>query len=214
MNLLFIGNSATYVNEIPQTLSLLAYEQGYSLQTSQLTPGGYTLAQHADLSTDHGQAVINEIKKGYDAVILQDNSICIKDDAHREATDRACELLCKAVHESGAKLYFYVRPPTGKVNYGCTSLQQCEKLDTLFTHLSEKYGGECIYVNRAFAEAIRTTDYNLWGDDNAHTGKLGGYLTVCTFFKALTGKSPTVLSYNGLDETTAQALQKIADTIT
>ena len=63
MNLLFIGNSATYVNEIPQTLSRLAYEQGYSLQTSQFTPGGYTLAQHADLSTDHGQEVINEIKK-------------------------------------------------------------------------------------------------------------------------------------------------------
>ena len=117
------------------------------------------------------------------------------------------------IRESGAKLYFYVRPPTGKVNYGCTSLQQCEKLDTLFTHLSEKHGGECIYVNRAFAEAIWTTDYNLWGDDNAHTGKLGGYLTVCTFFKALTGKSPTALSYNGLDETTAQTLQDIADAV-
>ena len=158
MNLLFIGNSATYVNEIPQTLSRLAGERGYNIETSQLTPGGYTLARHADLTTDHGQTVINEIKKGFDAVILQDNSICIKDEAHREATEQACEKLCKAVHESGSKLYFYVRPPTGKVNYGYTSLQQCEKLDTLFTHLSEKYGGECIYVNRAFAEAIKTTD--------------------------------------------------------
>ena len=213
MNLLFIGNSATYVNELPQTLSRLAMELGYEFQTAQLTPGGYTLTQHADTLTDHCKAVITEIKKGYDAVILQDNSICIKDDAHREATDRACELLCKAIRESGAKLYFYVRPPTGKVNYGYTSLQQCEKLDTLFTQLAEKHGGECIYVNRAFAEAIWTTDYNLWGEDNAHTGKLGGYLTVCTFFKAMTGKSPTALSYNGLDETTAQALQDIADAV-
>ena len=78
MNLLFIGNSATYVNEIPQTLSRLAMELGYEFQTAQLTPGGYTLTQHADTLTDHGKAVINEIKKGYDAVILQDNSICIK----------------------------------------------------------------------------------------------------------------------------------------
>ena len=55
MKFLFIGNSATYVNEIPQSLKKLAEAAGFYFETAQITPGGYTLRQHADTSTEHGK---------------------------------------------------------------------------------------------------------------------------------------------------------------
>ena len=118
MKLLFIGNSATYVHEIPRTLAKLCSEQGLDVTTMQLTPGGYMLSQHADETTEHGQKVLAEIAKGYDIVFLQDNGNCISSREKRKACHDACQKLAKAVKESGAKLYFYVRPPDKKLRCG------------------------------------------------------------------------------------------------
>ena len=91
MKLLFIGNSATYVHEIPRTLARLCSEQGLDVTTMQLTPGGYKLSQHADETTEHGQKVLAEIAKGYDIVFLQDNGNCISSQEKRKACHDACQ---------------------------------------------------------------------------------------------------------------------------
>ena len=211
MKLLFIGNSATYYHEIPKTLQKLSAQIGYAVETEQLTPGGYMLSQHADTETEHGKKVFAEIAKGYDIVFLQDNGNCIANEEKREACFNACRKLARAVKESGAKLYFYVRPPYKKLNSGYDSLQQCEKFDELFGEIAAELSAECIHVNRAFAYAIKNLDFNLWAEDNGHTSPHGAYLAVCTFFAKLFGKSATLLDPNGLPTDDARALQEAAD---
>ncbi|PIE88686.1 MAG: hypothetical protein CSA04_00585, partial [Bacteroidetes bacterium] len=70
VKVLFLGNSYTYVNDLPMILSGLANANEYSLITDQNTPGGYRLIDHANSVTS-----MNKIKEGsWDFVVLQAQS--------------------------------------------------------------------------------------------------------------------------------------------
>lgn len=211
--LLFIGNSATYVHELPQMLAQLAGELGYRLEVERLTPGGYTLAQHADASTEHGQRVLEKIREGFDVVFLQDNGNCVSDDEHRNDCCRACDSLIREIRKSGAMPWFYVRPPYGYEAFGRDSIAQSRAFDELFSSIAERLDVNCAYVNRAFADAIARLPYDLWGKDHGHTSEHGAYLAVCVFFASLFGKTATELSPYEIPKADARSLQQIADRI-
>ena len=206
---LFIGNSATYVNDIPATLAALCAKKGITITQKQIVPGGSTLEQHAASAE-----VLAEIAKGYDAVFIQENGNSIVSDAERAKSRAAIKKLGDAVHASGALFFFYVRPPYGKDLAGYKNFDQCKVFDDHFTPAAEECDAHCVYVNRAFAYAIKHLNYNLWGDDNAHTNTHGAYLAVCTFYATLFGKSATELDVAyGLPAADAKALQEAADKI-
>ncbi len=208
MRILFIGNSATYVHDIPETLAHLATEAGYPTECVRIVKGGWCLSQHAE----EGSRALAEIEKGYDLVVLQDNGNCVSSDEKRSACVAACDLLSSKAIESGAKVFYYVRPPYGYEAFGRTPVEQCRAFDELFTEIANKSGAVCAYVNRAFEYAIENTDIMLWGDDNAHTSPAGAYLAVCVIFATIFGTSARILGDNGIEE--AELLQKIADEVT
>ena len=70
-----------------------------------------------------------------------------------------------------------------------------------------------LYINRAFAYAIKHLNYDLWGPDHAHTGEYGAYLATCVFFSTVFHTTSTVLDPDGLSPKDAYALQKVADKI-
>ncbi len=206
---LFIGNSATYVNDIPATLASLCEKKGVDIVQHQIVPGGSTLVQHSE-----NPQVFAEIAKGYDAVFIQENGNSITSEAERKKSLEACKKIGEAVNATGAKFCFYVRPPYGKDLAGFKNFDQCKLFDEHFTPAAEEYNASCVYVNRAFAYAIKNLSYNLWGDDNAHTNTHGAYLAVCTFYATLFGKSATELDIAyGLPEADAKELQQAADKI-
>lgn len=207
MRILFIGNSATYVHNIPETLAKLATEAGFPTECVRVVKGGWRLSQHAE----SGSRALAEIEKGYDIVFLQDNGDCISSDEKREACIRSCFELTDAAHKSGARVYYYVRPPYGYEKWGFSPTEQCREFDLLFSKMAEDNGAVCAYVNRAFAYAIENTDIRLWGDDNAHTSEQGAYLAVCVFYATLCRKPATMLDGNGVEN--AKVLQEIADKI-
>ena len=214
LKLLFIGNSATYVNDIPGTLSRLATKAGYCIECSSVVKGRATLTDHADTGNDLGKEAFEAIEKGFDIVFLQDNSSCISNEAMKEASKNACYTLDAAVKRTGAKTGIYFRPPSGREYLEYDSLAQCMEFDRHFGEISECIGALNVYVNRAFAYAIKNTEFKLWGADNAHTSEYGAYLAVCVFFTALFRVSASVLDGNGLSEKDARELQAIADKIT
>lgn len=205
MKLLFIGNSATHVHNIPKLLASLAEPFEINLKTDMITGDGYELLKHAD-----DKKVFEKINEGYDMVFLQEHGNCIAEEK-RESSLLAMRLLGKAVKESGAKLYYYVRPPYGIKNRGFDSLQQCELFDAHFKKSAEQTGAKCVFANRAFANAIKNTDFKLWGDDNAHASEYGAYLIAATFFATLFNKSATILPSATLPESDAKRLAEIAD---
>ena len=210
LKVLFVGNSATYVNELPETLQKLATAAGYAMRVDSVTKGGYTLAQHAA-----SDALLEKIAKGgYDVVFLQENGDAVYVPENNHPSREAHEKLAKAIKEAGAQTYLYIRPPSGKEKgNGDNSFTQCIRYDEFFSDISEKIGAENAYVNRAFAYAIKNCNFGLWGSDNAHTSVHGGYLAVCVFFATLFQTSSTVLDVGALPAEDAQVLQQIADKI-
>ena len=213
LRVLFIGNSATYVHDLPQTLFRLADQAGYHIEVTSVVKGGYMLSQHADPDTEHGRKVLREIRRGYDVVFLQDNGNCITSQSKREACRAACSVLHGEIVASGAQTFLYVRPPYGidLAEYG--PFAQCITLDRLFGEIARELGAVCAHVNRAFAEAMTNLTFDLWGPDHAHIGEHGAYLAVCVFFATLFRTSSSTLGANGLPPEDACALQKVADRI-
>ncbi|MBO5702010.1 MAG: hypothetical protein J6S71_06190 [Clostridia bacterium] len=207
MRILFIGNSATYVHDIPETLAHLATEVGMPTESVRIVKGGWCLSQHAE----NGSRAFSEIEKGYDIVVLQDNGNCVSSDEKRAACIASCELLSAKAIKCGAKVFYYVRPPYGYEAFGRSPIEQCRAFDELFSDIANKNGAKCAYVNRAFQYAIENTDITLWGDDNAHTSPEGAYLAVCVIFGTIFGRSATVLGDNEIEN--AKELQEIADKI-
>jgi len=68
-NILFIGNSYTYGNDLPGMVKNLASAAGKSASTTMVAPGGQTLSGHVSGGT------LNTIRGGdWDAVVIQDQS--------------------------------------------------------------------------------------------------------------------------------------------
>lgn len=213
MKILFIGNSATFVNDIPGTLQRLAGELGIEIEVGRVLKGGYELARHADTATEHGRAVMAEIERGYDIVFLQDNGNAVENDERRARSRDAIKLLAGKIKESGAEPWIYVRPPYGYAAYGREPLSQCAEFDRHFGEIAEELGISQVKVNRAFAYAIENLTYPLWGSDNGHTSPHGAYLAVAVFFASLFKKSATALGDAGLPPEDARVLREVADKI-
>ena len=213
MRVLFIGNSATYVHDIPRTLVRLSSDAGYPMTCEMLVKGGWRLSQHADSESEWGARVLQEIARGYDLVILQDNGNCITSEELRNAAQAACRRLSAAVKAEGGEVCLYVRPPYGTVHAGRSPLAQCEEFDRFFSAIGEEIGAKNAPVNRAFAYAMTRLPYDLWGPDHAHTSERGAYLAVCVFFAAIFGQSAALLGANDLPEEDARALQAAADAV-
>ena len=214
LRVLFIGNSATQRNNIPRLLCDLANRAGYCIEADAVIKGGATLAEYADPNGDRGREAMRTIAQGnYDLVFLQEHSKCIASQEWREMTASASKSLDEAIRKSGARTCFYVRPPTGKAFSGYDSYSQCLEYDKLFSGIAAELGAESVYVNRAFAYAIKHLTVSLWALDNAHTGVEGAYLVACVFFATVFDTSATVLDGNGLPADVAFSLQQAADLV-
>jgi hypothetical protein len=213
LKMLFIGNSATYVNDIPGTLVRLARRAGYSLEADSIVKGGATLSFHADLDTEHGESVLRAIRGTYDIIWLQDNGNCVSCEEKRQDSLEACRVLGSLIRDAGARVGIYLRPPYGYEKWGISPFEQCKEYDLHFLSLAEELQPLNAFVNRAFAFAIRDTEYDMWGADHAHTSSYGAYLAVCVFFATIFHTSARVLDANDLPLEAASLLQDIADKV-
>lgn len=76
MNILFIGNSYTFFNQMPEKLFLpMAKEVWGDVEVTSVTRGGWYLCRFADPENEEGKRLREVIAgKHYDCVILQDHS--------------------------------------------------------------------------------------------------------------------------------------------
>ena len=64
MNILFIGNSYTYYNDMPKMLESLARAAGFYAEVASVTKGGYTLARLASDDNENGRRVTAALTTG------------------------------------------------------------------------------------------------------------------------------------------------------
>ncbi len=208
MNVLFIGNSYTYVNDLPGTLAKLAAAGPGKLriQTDKQLEGGQSLMGH----WNKGKAVEKIRKGGWDFVVLQDQSLTPAQRPH--LTREYAPKFDAEIRKAGAKTMFYMTWARKK------DPPMIDKLSRTYTEVARELGAGVAPVGLAWKAAIeKQPELNLYAADGSHPSPAGTYLAACVFYATLTGEDPTKLPpdvVKAVPAETARFLQQVArDTV-
>jgi hypothetical protein len=217
---LFLGNSYTYVNNLPAIIRGLAVAGGDTLIHDQNTPGGYTLNGHSTNATS-----INKINgRNWDFVILQEQSQLPSFSPGQVANQSLpyAALLDSIVqaNDSCTETVFYMtwgRKYGDQSNCGnyppvCTYAGMQTRLRASYLLMTQNNNATVAPCGVAWWETIlRDSTIELYSPDESHPSYAGSYLNACVFYATIYRKSPLGLNYYGsLDTNTAILLQEVA----
>merc|ERR1712054_335535 len=75
LSVLFIGNSYTFVNDVPGMVANISASASLPIRYDEATAGGASLFQHANMSLPNGRATMKLLlSQHWDVVVLQDQS--------------------------------------------------------------------------------------------------------------------------------------------
>ena len=218
---LFLGNSYTYVNNLPQMVADAATSAGDTLIFDSNTPGGQNLGGHL------GDPVsIGKIKSGgKDFVILQEQSMRPSQPDDWVAVDflRNAHLLDSVINKYNpcGETMFYMTWGYRDGNQGfCDSYPwwpyECtyEVMDSL-TNLRYRMAAA---ANQAVVSPVGAVwhylrhnypSIDLYDSDGSHPSLRGTYAAACCFFTAIFRKSPGDISYTaGLPASDVDAIHE------
>ncbi|MBS1624793.1 MAG: PKD domain-containing protein [Bacteroidetes bacterium] len=212
---LFIGNSYTYVNDLPHTIAQFAGALGDTLDYDSNTPGGYTLQQH---STD-ATTLARIAQGGWDFVVLQEQSQLpsfppaqVEQDVYPYA--RTLDSLIHAA-DSCAETVFYLT--WGKKNgdaSNCASYpaictyQGCQdRLSASYVEMGRLDQATIAPAGEAWRRVIGEGQaFDLYQSDQSHPSIYGTYLTAAVFYEVLFGRNVTIDTYVTAGISAADAL--------
>jgi hypothetical protein len=214
LHALFVGNSLTYVNDLPGTLQRFAAEAPLhaALTVHSVMGGGATLADH----WSRGEAVRALRELHPDVVVLQGQSVepLVQPDAFAE---HAALLKAEAdnVHVETVLFSTWARPAGDpfyreSVSGGSPEVMQM-RLDQAYTALAAQLGATLAPVGPAFVRARRDAPVVALLDGTQHPTPAGTYLAAAVFYRVLFHDSPVGSTYlGGLPRSWAAALQRVA----
>ena len=219
ISVLFIGNSYTYVNDLPKTFAALAAAKGVHATVDSITEGGAPLEAHA-----RNPRVAEKLReRAWDFVVLQEQSQRPAFDAsqvEREVLPAAAEL-DRQIHQARAQAQTVIFETWARRDGDsdnckdmpavCTRDGQQQRLTQTYARLARENHALLAPVGTAWS---RARGWSLYQADGSHPSMLGTYLAACVFFDVLTKqKSEGAPPLGAVAEADARALQKIADEV-
>jgi len=219
-SVLFIGNSYTYANDLPNTFRQLALSLGDTAVVSSSAPGGFTFEEHAD----HAPTLGAIASQPWDFVVLQEQSqLPAFNDV--EATMAYAKTLCHLIEandectwpvfymtwgrENGDALNCDVWPPV------CTYEGMQALLRERYLEMAEYNDAYAAPVGVAWKYARDTHPFiDLYQPDESHPTSEGTYLAACVFYSTLFHASSVGATFNStLHPDTAAILRGIASAL-
>ncbi len=213
MNILFVGNSFTYNNEMPSLFGRIAESAGCEVNTDYVAFGGFYLKNYNDAQSDAGKLLLDKLKQNdWDYVVIQEQS-------RNPITDSAdfqinVEKLIKLVREHHAKpvLYQTWAYQNGSKKLESTGLSYRKMytgLKTAYRTAADKNRCRLAPVGSAFY-LCSLVDKNIClynSEDNYHPSLQGSYLAACVIFYKIFGSRKAVTFSGGLDKRQASVLR-------
>ena len=226
IKVLWLGNSYTFVNNLPEMVNELSYGTDKLVVSESICPGACTLFQHAE-----SQVSLNAIRKGcWDYVVLQEQSQLPSIDYYRHNAMRpAYQSLYDSImlYNPDAKVVGYMtwgRRFGGQQceNYGEGLYCSADFID--FNHMQDTMSAaycENAYatnsyvspVGDAWKEALsQNPKIELHGPDESHPSYEGSYLAAAVFHGVFWNETPIGTYYDSLSISNENAdfLQSIA----
>ena len=220
-DILFVGNSYTYYNNMPQMVADIASSFGDTISFDQSTPGGASLYGHSQ-----NQTTLDKInQQDWDYVVLQDQSQnpSLSPSYVSANVYPYAQSLVNAIEQNYncSEPLFYM---TWGRKYGdqsncnnyppvCTYLGMQQRLRDSYINMGSTNNASVSPVGVAFKNSIANdSTIDLYNNDNSHPSVYGSYLAACTFYSTIF-KQPCLGSSFfplGIDSLTASFLQQIA----
>lgn len=216
VSVLFIGNSYTYVNDLPTEFSNLTTSMGDEVTFDSKTNGGFTFQNHLVDPLTHSKIQ----SKPWDFVVIQGQS---QEPSFSTAQVNSSTLppavsLADSVYNNrycSQTLYFMTwgrqvgDPQWDSIN---TFDKMNGRLRNAYVRISDSAQASVAPVGIAW-KYVRDNypTINLYSGDGSHPSVAGTYLAACTFYSSVFRKSPVGASYiSTLDAITAEILQNAA----
>lgn len=205
IKVLFLGNSYTASNNLPEIIRELGLSTGDTLEYSSNTPGGYTLRQHTTNET-----TLNLIRSGgWDFVVLQEQSQLPSfpdDQVEKMVYPYAAMLdsLIKSANPCSTTLFFMTwGRKNGDHEYCPTFPPVCtyEGMDSLlqirYTIMAEDNEAAIAPVAKVWRKIRKEhPEIELYHLDESHPENNGSYAAACAFYSIMFGKDPALTKYD------------------
>lgn len=217
ISVLFIGNSYTYYNDLPGSLSSLATSLGDEVTVDSKSNGGFTFQNQLDDPLTQTKIEL----KPWDFVILQGQSQepSFPYDQVNSATLPPAVALADSVYANSycSQVMYFM---TWGRQVGDPQWDSINTFDKMNLRLRNAYvriadSAEASVSPVGIAWKYVRDNYptiNLYNADGSHPSIEGTYLAACTFYASTFRKSPVGATFTlGLDATTAGILQNAAE---
>ncbi len=220
-DVLFVGNSYTYGNNLPDLIKQIALSFGDTLIHDSSTPGGANFNAHST----NAQTIAKINQQQWDYVVLQAQSQepSFSPGQVASQTYPYAETLVDMIENnfSCTEPMFFM---TWGRKYGdqqncqfyppiCTYNGMQQRLRESYLEMAFNDSASCAPVGMAWkkSKALDST-LNLYTADNSHPNIYGSYLAACTFYSSIFKKSSVGSTYwpSAIDSATAYSLQQIA----
>lgn len=216
VSVLFIGNSYTYVNDLPTVFSNLTVSLGDEATIDSKTNGGFTFQNHLTDPLTHTKIQ----SKPWDFVVLQGQSQepSFPTSQVNTATLPPAVQLADSVYDNrycSQAMYFMT---WGRQNGDpqWDSINTFNKMNLRLRNAYVRFADSaqaCVAPVGVAWKYVRDNHptINLYSGDGSHPSPEGTYLAACTFYASVFRKSPVGAAYTfGLDPTIAGQLQNAA----
>lgn len=217
ISILFIGNSYTYVNNLPEMVRQMGLTMGDTIFVDSSTPGGYTYQLH----TTDANTIAKIKQQQWDYVVLQEQSqLPSLSPAFVNVNSVPYALMLDSMIKANnacTKTIFYM---TWGRKYGdgsncasyppvCTYAGMQQRLKESYLLFSDTCKAVAAPVGIAFKNYIAIdTLLDLYSPDFSHPSLAGSFLAAATIYSTITHNQITNQNYTaGLTVTQAAALQ-------
>ena len=203
---LFIGNSYTFYNDMPELVKNCALSTGDSMTTDQSTISGYTWKQHSTNDVTN-----SKIKQGgFDYVVLQANSLefTYDDNTVNTSTLPYGRYLDSLAHKYNpcAQTIFYNTWGRKNGSNGQTYLRQDTLIEQRYKTFANTRSAMVSPVGPV-RRYLRTNNpsLELYIADESHPTLAGSFVSAVSFYTVIFRKDPTLMTYKPTDLSTADA---------
>ena len=233
MNVLFLGNSLMFYNDLPKVFADLAKAGGHDVLVSSVTKGSATVSHFASESDPLGMRTREVLReRRWDIVIIEPSRrITPFEGSVLQAETEAAKTVQALAAEAGAAILLYAvwGNNDGKVKecvaeapphmpfvgvHPYARADHAQFLHEVSHRISDALGGVRIAeAGLAFERMIAKDDtVNLYHTDLRHPSPAGTYLAACTIYATLFGEKTEGIPFT-FDLPCHDILQKTADEI-
>jgi len=216
MNILFIGNSYTFYNDLPSMFEGLAKENGKNVCTFSITEGGRRLIKFQDQEDPYTKKLESLLAKEYfDVVFLQEQSILPA--SEYETFFSGVEHLVYKLKDNAKRIILYStwgrkNGSPDLENRGWTNESMTAILANAYEKAADALGLEVSYVGKAFKRASdASVNLELHDPDKSHPSYAGSVLAALTHYKQVFGKLPERTDSIDLESEVLAVLLKAAE---